>query len=51
MEIIPKSNFARDVLVNNNHCINFEINKDLKMLNTQNNIYMNYVLEELHNRN
>ena len=47
---VPNSNFAKHVL-ENNHNINFDINTDLEILNTQNNIYINSVLEELHIHN
>ena len=43
----PNSIFAKHIL-KNNHKISFDINKDLEILNTQNNIYINTVLEELH---
>lgn len=46
----PNSNFAKHVL-ENKHKINFDINKDLEILNTQNNIYINSILEELHIHN
>lgn len=44
---IPNSNFDEYTL-KNNHNINYDINKDLRILNTQNNNYINSELEEVY---
>lgn len=43
----PSSNFAKRILENSNK-ITFNINNELDIFNTQHNIYISSVLEELH---